>query len=76
MKKQTEQAEREAARRRSYGKWCRLMRQARGWTQEGLARRADVSLSTVVKCERGRNYPQPLQRAAIEAAFGAAPEAR
>jgi transcriptional regulator with XRE-family HTH domain len=47
-------------------------RARRRWTQEELAERAKVHVATVRRMEQGRDV-LPLVRAAIEAAFAAAP---
>ncbi len=40
------------------GEAIRTKRQSRGLTMEALARRADVSLSTVARIEGGHNEPR------------------
>jgi transcriptional regulator with XRE-family HTH domain len=53
---------------------ARHSRAARGWldwTQDELAKRANVSLSTVRDFEKGRRDPMPNNLRALEAAFHA-----
>ena len=56
-------------------KTIRQLRQARGWTQEQVARRVGVGQSTVSDWERGRWWPQPRSRQALAALFGVSVEA-
>ena len=47
----------------------RLLRLSRGWSQEDLARRLDVSLSTVHRWETKGARPTRLGRSALERLF-------
>ena len=46
------------------------LRSSRGWAQEDLARRIDVSLSTVQRWESRDTRPTRLARKALEKLFG------
>ncbi len=48
----------------------KLLRLSRGWSQEDLARRLDVSLSTLQRWEKkGTTRPTRLGRSALEKLF-------
>ena len=51
------------------GSRLKLLRLSRGWSQEDLARRLDVSLSTVHRWETRGAKPTRLGRAALEKLF-------
>ena len=53
----------------------RSARELRGWTQEQLAVRADVSRSTIQNLENGRRSPQRGSLGRIAAALGISVEA-
>lgn len=58
------------------GQWLRQARESRRWTQDDLAREADVSIETVRKIETGRlgkRGPSMKTRSHLEAALGVAP---
>ncbi|ACZ38922.1 helix-turn-helix domain-containing protein [Sphaerobacter thermophilus] len=48
----------------------RELREARGWTQQDLAVKLDVAVSTVSLWERGGALPQVTQLRAMAALFG------
>lgn len=51
------------------GSRLKLLRMSRGWSQEDLARRLDVSLSTVHRWETRGAKPTRLGRRALEQLF-------
>ena len=50
-------------RGRSFGEQIRALRQRRGWSQEELAQRADVSAPAIIRLERGNARVATLQAA-------------
>lgn len=55
-----------------YQSRLRYYREKKGWSQEELARRLDVSRQTVVNIERGISQPKVLLAIAIGALLGVA----
>lgn len=55
-----------------YRSRLRYYREKKGWSQEELARRLEVSRQTVVNIERGVSQPKVLLAIAIGALLGAA----
>lgn len=58
------------------GSRLKQLRSSRGWAQEDLARRIDVSLSTVQRWESRDTRPTRLARKALEKLFGEAERRR
>lgn len=52
------------------GEEVRRERMARGWSQSELARRAQVSLTTISRIESGRDYEAPRLLPKVERALG------
>ncbi|HEY6139072.1 MAG TPA: helix-turn-helix transcriptional regulator [Thermoanaerobaculia bacterium] len=53
-----------------FGGLVRQLRDARGWTQEKLAREADITVTSVSNLERGATKPSTETVEKIAAAFG------
>lgn len=51
-------------------KTIKQLRDERGWTQQDLASRLDVAVSTVYQWERGKYEPRFSQMKALSLAFG------
>jgi transcriptional regulator with XRE-family HTH domain len=56
-----------------FGGLVRQLRDARGWTQEKLAREADITVTSVSNVERGATKPSAETVEKIAAAFGLRP---
>jgi len=56
-----------------FGGLVRQLRDARGWTQEKLAREADLTVTSVSNVERGATKPSAETVEKIAAAFGLRP---
>jgi transcriptional regulator with XRE-family HTH domain len=56
-----------------FGALVRQLRDARGWTQEKLAREADITVTSVSNVERGATKPNGETVEKIAAAFGLEP---
>ena len=56
-----------------FGALVRQLRDARGWTQEKLAREADITVTSVSNVERGATKPNAETVEKIAAAFGLEP---
>ena len=56
-----------------FGGLVRQLRDARGWTQEKLAREADITVTSVSNVERGATKPSAETVEKLAAAFGLDP---
>lgn len=56
-----------------FGGLVRQLRDARGWTQEKLAREADITVTSVSNVERGATKPSAETVEKLAAAFGLEP---
>src|SRR3954454_10015008 len=56
-----------------FGALIRQLRDARGWTQEKLAREADITVTSVSNVERGATKPNAETVEKLAAAFGLEP---
>jgi DNA-binding transcriptional regulator YiaG len=54
---------------RPLGELIKLLRQAKGWSQERLARELEVSHITVYRWERGTSIPSNLARKYLDVLF-------
>jgi transcriptional regulator with XRE-family HTH domain len=52
------------------GQTIQRLRTARGLTQEGLARAANLTVTTIGRVERGENFPETRTLALLAAALG------
>jgi transcriptional regulator with XRE-family HTH domain len=57
----------------NFGVLLRQLRGARGWTQEKLAREADITVTSVSNLERGETRPNEETITKLAAAFGMTP---